>query len=199
LITVPSCGRCNNPESANDTYFRDALSMMAATDDGLPPPVSSAIFRSLRHAGTQFKTPFRSFIDGARPVTLVGEQPRSAYAFEIRWDRIKHTVARIVRGLRWHHYGEKVPDDFEVTVIGNKEREAFDVVGVDLFKQFAQSTLAGVKVKIHPDVFMYAYTSVKEDARMSVWTLCFFRNVIFVALVDPIGHDDLGQGDAVRA
>lgn len=107
------------------------------------------------------------------------------YAIRVAWHRIKKTMTRIVRGLYWHHLGKKVPNDLEVMIIGDKERDAYDIPRLLIFKEITDSCLKGQRRIVVDKVFAYSVQFVAEDPRMAVFVMVFYNSEIFVALVSP--------------
>lgn len=55
----------------------------------------------------------------------------------------------------------------------------------DVFRETAQASLAGTHHIVHPDAFMYSIAFASDDLRQAVLTLCFYRRVIFLAVIGP--------------
>jgi hypothetical protein len=190
LITVPSCSACNNAEADNDNYFRDALAVMASDEnDGLPSETRQEIVRSMAKAGNRYRPPMRVFLETSKPVwrsfgdsTLLSR----GHMIPVRWDRIKRTIDRTTLGLYWRHRGTLVPDGFDNTIIGDKERQGHGWYQTDLFRDMALDTLKGTRHIVHPSVFMYAANFASEDPRIGAFLLCFYKRVLFLSLVGPI-------------
>ena len=189
LVTVPSCAHCNLSQSKDDTYFRDAMFVATAmTVDGFPDAVRDSVRRSLESAGGEFRPPIQTFMRDARERWgVVGDSSvlRSVQAVPIRWDRIKRTVGRTARGLYWRHRGARVPNEFDVTIVGDKERDVFGFHQLDVFRDTAQASLGGTRHIVHREVFMYSIAFASDDPRMAVLTLCFYRKMIFLAVIGP--------------
>jgi hypothetical protein len=154
----------------------------------MPDAVRDSVRRSLDRAGGEFRTPIQTFMREARQTWgMVGDSSvlQSLQAVPIRWDRITRTVERTARGLYWHHRGARVPDEFDVTIIGDKERQAFGIFQLDVVRETAQASLSGARRIIHSDVFMYSIAFASDDLRMAVLTLCFYRKVLFFAAIGP--------------
>lgn len=190
LITVPSCDGCNHPESKDDAHFRDALSIAASASPNelIPAAVRAAIRRSIEHAGNEFETPIRNFLRRAQEgwLALDGSMLlQRVKAIPVQWGRIRRTVERTARGLYWHHRGSRLPEGFDVTVIGDKERNTFGRFQMEIFCEVAGSALIGQKRIVHPDVFAYSIAFAHDDPRSAVILLCFYRWVIFMAIIGP--------------
>ena len=89
--------------------------------------------------------------------------------------------------------GARVPDEFDVTIVGDKERQAFAFFQIDVFRETAQASLGGARRIVHGDVFMYSIAFASDDPRMAVLTLCFYRKVIFLAVIDHLYSRRLGE------
>lgn len=191
LITVPACGRCNWSATLDDTYFRDCLAWMAARKDShSAPDVLRATVRSVHSALKDGRSApaARLFTDARLTYGVLDASGivQSAYAIPIRWDRIKRVAERTIRGLHWHETGSRVAEGFEVTIIGDRERDSGTIEQSRAFSDLADEALKGRRRIIHPTKFMYSAAFAREDPRYSIWLLVFFREVIFMGLVTPI-------------
>jgi hypothetical protein len=190
LVTVPSCEGCNLPESEDDEHFKAAMFVAAATSvGGFPDAVRDSLRRAVQNAERDgVRTPIQTFLREARETWgIVGGSSvvQRVQAVPVRWDRIRRTIERTARGLYWHHRGERVPAEFDVTIISDKEREDFGFMQADVFRETAQASLGGTRHVIHPEAFMYSIAFASDGLRQAVMTLCFYRKVLFLAVIGP--------------
>jgi hypothetical protein len=188
LISVPSCDACNHPATKDDVYFRDALFVTSSDslEQRTPDAVRAAVVRSIKHAGNYFDTPISIFLRESQPGwgSVGGASTlQPVRAVRIRWDRIKRTIERTVRGLYWHHRCARVPDDFDVTILGDKERSKFGFTQAAEFREIVSSTLQGTKCIVHREAFAYSIAFAADDPSVASILLCFYGRVIFLALI----------------
>jgi hypothetical protein len=188
LITVPSCWACNNGESKDDDYFRQAMVAMETIEGAtVPAPVVETIQRAVRRAEKEGRrTPLHALARSARKVWFWAEGASSAQlktAVDIEWPRVRRTALRIARGLYWHHREHCVPDDFEVTIYSEGERVHFDQEQQEYWDEMCMDTLRGTKIVVHPEAFMYAINKVDADPRIVTLVLVFYKKVIFLCTV----------------
>jgi hypothetical protein len=188
LVTVPSCAGCNLSESKDDEHFKAAMFIAAATTvSGFPDAVRDSVRRSIQHAASQgVRAPIQSLMRDARESWGIIDSSsivQRVQAVPVRWDRIRRTIERTARGLYWHHRGLRVPAEFDVTIVGDKEREDFGFMQADVFRETAQASLEGTRRVVHPDAFMYSIAFASDDLRQAVMVLCFYRKVLFLAVI----------------
>lgn len=187
LLTVPACADCNNPETKDDVYFRDAVYVLAvAKETAVPLTVRAAVARSLRHASHEYVTPIGEFLRSAVPAWGVfNDSPliQQGKAIAIAWHRVRRTAGRIVRGLYWYHKGVRVPEDLEVSIIGDKERELFQLEQFNAFSELADASLRGERKTIVPGIFSYSIAPVEGDDRYAIFLLAFYESSIFLGIV----------------
>ncbi len=101
LITVPACKEHNIGKSKDDEYL---LSLIAAQMGNSPVAndhYSSKILRALKHsAGLKAK-----LTEGARNIKVEGEK---LLALKIDRDRFHSGLAKMVRGIYYHSYGQQL-------------------------------------------------------------------------------------------
>jgi hypothetical protein len=115
------------------------------------------------------------------------------YAIPVAWHRIRKTMERIVRGLYWHHLGTKVPDDLEVMIIGDKDRETYDLQATLVLKELTESCLRGERRVVVDKIFAYSVQFTAEDPRVCIFVMVFYHSQIFVALISPPVVPNSGQ------
>ena len=116
LIKVPSCETCNNAASKDDEYFRDTLILrFDASEHPDARKVLPGVFRSYKRQEAIGKK--QDLLNSA--VLMDANTPAGIYIGVVggttpQHERLERVVARIVRVLYWHRYGDKLSDDYEI-------------------------------------------------------------------------------------
>jgi hypothetical protein len=164
LITVPSCADCNNSASDLDEAFRLYLALHVGD---LDDAITSAYFHEALRTYKHNKKLQREILGSAEPVEFT--TPSGVYAgqgMKVLWNSTAHdaVIERIVRGLYFHHFGEVLSPDAEVSP------KWFNQPDEDFLK-----TLSGLKKNIVGDnQFVYLYGRAKEHPPASVWYFEFY-------------------------
>jgi hypothetical protein len=188
LITVPSCKRCNEGSSKDDTYFRDVLALrqdLAAHP--MVQPLIKTVLRSFeRSESTKYfwsiYSKFAHYDARTRQGIYVGSQP----TLEVDLDRVVKVVKRIVRGLHYHENQARLNPDYDVDVFTS---EYFDYDLNDdqrqlFLKELIIPTLQLPYKAVGNDVFKYKMgRSNNKDC--FVWVFLFFDRVPFLSVTLP--------------
>jgi hypothetical protein len=188
LIVVPSCQPCNGGASKDDEYFK---TMMVFKDRAGSHPEAVAIRASVfRGLAMPKKTKFTHRILGSmRHVALrtpAGLHIGRAPGFEVDLVRLDCVVARVTRGLYWHHHDHRrLPDDHEVAVWSEDGLRGITLADA----QHLRSTLVDPVLRnparsIGRDVLRYWYASGDRE-HVTGWLLEFYGDVRFVAFTIP--------------
>lgn len=191
LVTVPSCDECNLRATQDDVYFRDSMFLFAQRFGKAPhtAKIHSAMVRSARHAGVEFRAPIETLIKSGRPVLAnlePGELVIEGTVFEADWMRIKRVVERSARGLYWKHRKQRVPDDYVVSVLGAKEVELLMTPEqVEVWTASSIEAIHAFKRHVHSFVFSYAIKFLPENERAAILSFTFYRGIFFVIEIVP--------------
>src|ERR1700730_6383431 len=116
LITVPSCVDCNHGASESDEAFRAYLSLHVGMDTPVTRQLwNHAALRGIRHN----RRLLRRIKEDTTPTWLATPSGViHSRAFRLLWDSEAHdkTIARMVRGFYFHHYGEVLGNRVHVEV-----------------------------------------------------------------------------------
>jgi len=182
LITVPCCSECREGTSLDDEYFRDRIAMrgdVAGKPEALG--VLDATMRSFKRP--QKRRHLRALMDrvAIREVwsdhgILAARDP----VYEVKASRIYRVVNRTVRGLLYHHTGQRTDAD-AVQCVGLDFLDVSDdpSVGED-FVALLKILSRAPEHEVQPGVFRYRF---QRDGGASLWTMVFFERVIFLAYV----------------
>jgi hypothetical protein len=188
LITVPSCKRCNQGNSKDDTYFRDMLVLRHdLSENPLVQALIGSVLRSFNR--TEGEKYFRSLYSKlgqhdarTKQGIYVGPQP----TVEVDLNRILKVIKRIVRGLHYHENNSCLSPDYEVYVFTGEyfehdltwdQREVF-------LKAFVVPVLAAPQKVIGGGVFKYK-VGRSNKRECCVWAFLFFDKVPFIAVTLP--------------
>ena len=188
LIKVPSCFKCNGGASRDDEYFKTV--MVWKDRAGSHPEavaIRSSVFRGLQMPQ---KTGFRHHL--LRGMHLIRQRtPNGLYlghreAFNVDLERLGRVVARITKGLHWHHEGKRIPPTFEVSAFaedGFREMSPWDQERIR--EQIVAPVFSGAHHSIGRGVMQYWYVRATDRPEVSVWIYEFYQDVKFLALVAP--------------
>jgi hypothetical protein len=110
--------------------------------------------------------------------------------FASHLERIKLTMARIVRGLYFlNNHGIRLPDSHKITIFVGREYLAYGVNNAEKLKAlFSPLTEVATRGVGEEDVFLYLYsTATGTDPFATVWYLRFFGGYEFFAHSLPDG------------
>lgn len=162
LIRVPACNTCNHGRSAADEEFRIALSLLA----GLKTPTLRKLWKkslkTLRHAPRIQ----RKFASG-----VFKDQATGRSGINLPRRMFDDAMTRIVRGLHWYHYRELVPIDAPIEV-WHLSRSGFEEARNSLVMDLRSD-------HVGHDQFAYMHGRPIDKPELSLWLLCFYRNVFF--------------------
>ncbi len=171
LVTVPACTTCNHGASNDDATFRNHLSVMAGSF-GESANAAERLQPSLRAIRRDKRTLARTVL-GARPVerfSTGGIYLGQGIAVPTPPEARERVLMRIVRGLFWHHLGERVPAD------------RIKLIYIDKSKPAWKETLDGLLSMPHEyrtigtgETFEYRYARDESDPGVSFWMMTFFR------------------------
>lgn len=172
----------------DDEYFK---TMMVLKDRAGSHPEAVAIRESVfRGLAKPKKTRFtRRILGSMRHVALrtpAGLHVGKSSGFDVDLARLDRVVARITRGLYWHHHGHvRLPNDHEVTVWpedGLRRINSSDAL--HLRSTLVDPILNNPACSIGRDVLRYWYAS-GDRKHVTGWVLEFYGDVRFVAFTVP--------------
>jgi hypothetical protein len=183
---VPACRECNDSYSKDDVYLRDVL--VAHQEAGDCPQARDVQQAMLRSFSDPKQARYTSrFFSGVRVVNLTTPAglllPRQP-AMVVESRRLDRVITRIIRGLFYHEFGERIPPDYEVRSFCVTDRlrqvpaEARDFIR-NVFPIFNWSPIR----LVGPGVFAYRVSLMPRDGYTSMWLLAFYEKVHYFACV----------------
>ena len=195
LITVRACKACNEGAKLDDEYFRDAI--LTGIDEQRFPEAMALSVRKIEEMGADPKkrgygwATYKS-VRTVEVYTAAGIYLGDAGARELDLDRMLRTIEKCVRGLYFHHFQERIPEDCEVTIEHHQNVEPDDIreIPTNLAWQPLQDIGNGA--------FVYTYTRA-QDSPLSLWLLKFYGHHSFIVIVSPANleesENELQQSD----
>ena len=171
LVTVPACLKCNNGASNDDAEFRNHLSIMAGSF-GESPNAAERLKPSLR-AISRDKPTLARVVLGAYPTerySAGGIYLGQGVAVPLPPDARERVLNRIVRGLFWYHFDERI-DAARVRLIHvNKNKPTWR----DSLDELLSITHQYVSIG-NGETFEYRYARDNDDPSVSFWMMTFFK------------------------
>lgn len=184
--SVPACRSCNNGASSNDEHLRAALALRAEVAQNVTvKELLPTIMRGLLYTGTKGNTGqiVRSMTQTptvSRSGIYLGMLP----TYTPDEEAMARVIGRIVRGLHFLIYSERIADHSGVSVFLAKNIDPL-VLNLTKLKQLSDFANAGTLGVIHEDVFMYSTNRPPDNLESSVWTMVFYRYTSVLCAVIP--------------
>jgi hypothetical protein len=189
-ITVRACKGCNEKYSEDDVYLRDVLIAHREAGDG--PEVRDVLQAAVRSISyteqAKYTSRFFSAVRLVNPITPAGILLPRDTALVLDTNRLERIIERIVRGLFYHEFRERIPYEYGVHSFCVTDRlrqfpaETRSFIG-DVFPVFNWSPIRVVQ----DGVFSYRLSLVPRDPFMSFWLFAFYAKVHFYACVTDEG------------
>jgi hypothetical protein len=185
---VPSCKPCNEGASKDDEYFKTVLVLKdRAGNHPEALAIRDSVFRGLAKPRKIRFT--RRLLAGVRDVklrTAAGLHLGRSAAFDVDLARLDRVVARVTRGLYWHHHNRaRLPHDHEVVVWSE---EGLRGIGCQHAQQIRrvllEPVLANPPVLIGRGVLKY-WHAASDREHVTGWLLEFYGDVRFLAFTVP--------------
>lgn len=171
LVTVPACEACNRRASLDEEYFLAALMLTDAGISSAGQKLWKTLRRTYDHANG-LRARIASAISPAPVFSRGGIFLGNRLTVRHEDERFRSVVTKIVKGLYWLEYGERMPD---MSVIHYR----FLIAGEE--KAVARKYLPHTKVPKHswPGIFEYRSNRTAEAPAGSIWLLLFFGQMQF--------------------
>lgn len=185
-ICVPACEKCNCKFSADEEYAIHTITMDYRCQENQR---AVAVFNERCVPGfVRSKGKLKKIIgDGGRTVdvrTRGGVIREDHKAITIDHHRIERVIDKIIRGLHYHEFGQRVPDGSSIVIRINNDLQVFESAA---FRQFVNST-SGERVIDDGQVFRYICCEATDKPGASAWAMVFYCAYPVLAWVFPPGQ-----------
>ena len=96
-------------------------------------------------------------------------------SFNVDLQRLDRVASRIVKGLYWKEYGERLPDEYRASAFNDSGIRLMDENQLGIFRSVLE---VGSKT-VGRKVFRYWHRAVPEDKNTTAWILLFYESVYF--------------------
>lgn len=175
LITVPSCGECNNRTSQHDLDFQHAIGIYTGKNS---PERWQKTLRSLNKNPVRKKKK-ENILNNTSKVLTRTKAGWYGYKVKIEKKPVETVVKKIVKGLHWHVTGDVLPNDINVsiTLLGQGENLNEELQGI--LNKYGNFLLTG------NNSFCAHYAIAQDHNHASVWKLTFDGEDCFFVIIDP--------------
>ena len=200
LITVPSCGPCNQSQARDEEYFKSLLAMHPEIPK---TPEGRWVMESVKRQIGYGRGPARALLRTARKVELTSEAGLylgDAYQIECDEHRLARVACRVVEGLFFDRYGWPLREKYDVDAW---TAPAFDRLPdearnemLELLKYVLPRRIEGIA----QGCLKVRHAIADDDPGASLWVLDFYGALRFV--VSVFTKDDylaLGAGGGEQA
>jgi hypothetical protein len=186
LITVPSCRRCNSGFEKDDEYFRIVIGLRADVGDHpAAQNIFPALVRSLnRPAQRGFARSVVAAVTSKPVSTDAGLYLGHAPAVTVDLERLRRTARRIVQGLYFSEFQERIAGELRVWSDEDLANAA-QPIRADVWANILHPLYASTKRTIGDGVFSFWGLRDPKISAASAWILEFFGQVRFLALTVP--------------
>jgi hypothetical protein len=192
MVTVPSCGECNDAKKDDDEYLRDLLviDIENAGISTIEGPLKQKMLRAADRNRSLLARDIRSKTRYVPVHSPGGLYLGHAFSVPLDYERANRLFSRIVRGLHFKIYGRRLPDDCKFEVRRTHPQ----------YKQYVVDTLYQMGVRQSRsigDSFQCMHAVDAKDATITYWLLRFFNIYITVSTnFDELASD--AQASAPR-
>jgi hypothetical protein len=192
LITVQSCDKCNGGASMDDEYFRLNLSIRNSATMPAARPVADTALRGLRRElHSNFRTAFFKGLKEVNLCTKSGSFIERGVAYDVDLTRLSKVVTRIVRGLYFYHYNQRLPDWCEVDTWCLDGLNGINGVTAENLTALINRLQSNPVAEIGDGVFKYWHCLSDDGGKIdnfcTVWLLVFYESTAFLGIT--VGRD----------
>jgi hypothetical protein len=179
-VTVPCCEKCQAEFKKDEDIFMAWVTFGSAGES----PAGKLLWEQKLHRTYQKDVGLKKAI--ARSFKKISlETPGGIYlgeriAISIDYERKNNVLKKIVKGLFWTEYKERLPVDISIEIYGiHGKGEPVD----SLITVTHEATTAW------EGIFEYRYARAQKSFE-SYWVMSFYRRNYFVAMVDAIKEEE---------
>lgn len=178
-IKVPACEPCNSSYKLDDEYFRLAITSGHEAHEPRIDVTLEAISKLAAPEKTGLRTMILSRIREVEVFTRDGLYLGNVAGIDVDPSRVYRVLRRVLRGLPFHHLGQRLNPMYEPTIswFGEIQADPARVHQVLAALQNAEPRSIG------GHVFSYRFVAVGDPVERSVWYLCFFEHYEFLGFI----------------
>jgi hypothetical protein len=189
LITVPSCGGCNGGASKDDEYFR--LVVISRYDAGEHPEADRLMPKAWERVYRPEAKGFRRSMEKSMRTVEVfspgGILLGTAPGYDVDLRRLNRVVKRMVSGLFYHEFGERVPDTHEAIAFAESGYKGSNPATLEWLRAKCEAIQSSAARGRGEGVFTYWVRRTEEDPYTTGWVLVFYGAVGFLGFTTPKG------------
>jgi hypothetical protein len=179
LITVPCCKSCNEAFGFDDEYVK---TIIALRDDIRSHPEAMKMVESVfRALGRKEARGFQEYMSQSLKRAEIRSESGLFLGYRdihtIDNDRLTAFVNRMARGLFFHVFGQRIPNDYIVT------SAPFLEWNLETLKTLASLIEKNNIQEIGEGVFRFGWTEAPDSPMSSIWYMDFFKAVPFGAII----------------
>jgi hypothetical protein len=180
-VIVPACPPCNGRKARDDSYVRDlfAADFFASANPKALSVLNGQVSRSIRHNHSHFGRLAASNTVRVPVGTTSGLYLGDYPAVRVDWKYVRRFFKCVVRGVYWHVYQDRLPDNYLFDV----ERVGPHAANSQL-QQFTSRNAHG-PFSIGEGVFAGSFGVCKEDPFLTLWLFWFYDSIFIVVSTGP--------------
>ena len=180
-ILVPACEKCNNSFSSHEQALIALFTLsINAKHPAAKEVATSTVLRSAtsKHA----KAHYRRGISEIQAIELYspgGIYITDSLAFQPKYASYDIVFRKIMKGLFYHHFGERFPTDYEIAVFD------IDHSVCDQQWETMQRITCNGPFEFANGIFRYSYGYAENDKAQMMWLMSFYNGLYFSVLTSP--------------
>jgi hypothetical protein len=99
--------------------------------------------------------------------------------------RLDRVAARIVTGLFYHEFGNRLPSNHQTIAYSEAGLTAVDKESIKRIQSLCARLTTSEPKAVGTDVFHYWFEQTRESPNVSAWLLTFFKHVSFLCVTMP--------------
>lgn len=174
---LPACNECNNLLHLDEEYMRDRFSI-AGQGDTAREVFQQGTRKSYLRPYEMLKSVSKLDLINRDAVPLTIKTPAGIYignttGIKIDAKRVNSVSIKIAKGLYYHHFGTRIPDDYSFDVYFDPPNWLPELLA-------KPSPLIGR----FDEVFSYKGVVTQEDHATGIWWLSFYKSLGLVVVVE---------------
>jgi len=177
-IRVPACLKCNGGFAGHEQAL---VALFTLSNDARHPEAANIargpVLRSASHKPALAN--YDRAIERMEPALIVsadGTTMADTFVIQPEYRTIEIVLSKIAKGLYFHHFQERFPNDYEVAVFDH-DRQASDCQWIRM-----QRIGCNGPFELADGIFRYAYSYAEDDPAEMTWLMSFYRGIDFGVL-----------------